>query len=427
VRRAFLEVGELLGTLGTFLEGVELEPLMVVGAAGTLALVTRPQSAPGPSDELLARERRARQALSAAEDELALARAHVGTREERKARRAAAEEELRRSQAQLAEIEALVEEAYADLQAYPVPEYLAEAYAKGSVMVGVAGASGVGKSTWINAIRRMTAKDTLGAKTGVTETTGQPRMYEFNPGQAGVFRTLFRNADGQQTRSAEQEAAVPMASGDRVLLTGPGAGLRGQSAEVLAQRGAGRWEVELTDGQHVVVEIQDVAGVLADCVIWDLPGVGTPSHPAEDYIRQMGIRHFDIVLIMTSSRFTKEELRLVDELRDWQVPFFLVRTQVDVSVQAEIDEEEEYQGVELGERSRKAIEVRTIASIKEFFAKEFGLQDVYCISARPKFRSRFEFLQLERDMEATIKRQRVVKEAARYPLGKMWADWRAGP
>eukprot|EP00971_Amphidinium_carterae_P065322 1294521-Amphidinium_carterae.1 len=40
----------------------------------------------------------------------------------------------------------------------------------------------------------------------------------------------------------------------------------------------------------------------------------------------MGIRHFDLVVLMTSTRFTEPEALLLDELLLWGVPYFIVRT-----------------------------------------------------------------------------------------------------
>jgi len=66
--------------------------------------------------------------------------------------------------------------------------------------------------------------------------------------------------------------------------------------------------------------------------IWDLPGAGTADFPQEAYIRNMGLRYFDSVLIVTAGRFTTMETRLREELDAHGVPFFMVRTKVDMDV-----------------------------------------------------------------------------------------------
>jgi len=122
----------------------------------------------------------------------------------------------------------------------------------------------------------------------------------------------------------------------------------------------------------------------------------------------MGIRHFDMVILMSASRFTEAERMLIEELRKWQVPFFLVRNKVDADIEAEIEKYEECEDCDGNldiERSGQ-IEQRTIANIKSYFRLEFELEDIYCISTKLKFRSCFDFPKLERDMEVALKRQR---------------------
>lgn len=66
--------------------------------------------------------------------------------------------------------------------------------------------------------------------------------------------------------------------------------------------------------------------------IWDLPGAGTKNFPQETYIQTMGLRYFDSVLIVTAGRFTEMEIKLQSELETHRVPFFMVRSKVDIDV-----------------------------------------------------------------------------------------------
>merc|ERR1712217_616741 len=134
------------------------------------------------------------------------------------------------------------------------------------------------------------------------------------------------------------------------------------------------------------------------------------------YLSRMGIRHFDLVVLLTASRFTEAELMLMEELRCWKVPYFLVRSKIDFDIEAEIEDRGEE--CSIGEDAAVQIEEQTIASIKDFFRSTHGQEEIYCISARPKFRSRFDFLKLESDMQEAIKAQRVVEESALNPLAQ---------
>jgi len=66
--------------------------------------------------------------------------------------------------------------------------------------------------------------------------------------------------------------------------------------------------------------------------LWDLPGSGTEAVPSETYVQDMGLRYFDKVLIATAHRFTSTEVTLREELERHGVPYFMVRTKVDIDV-----------------------------------------------------------------------------------------------
>jgi len=360
-------------------------------------------NAPGPSELLIAREKRARIALKKAQSE------PWGSNQTK----------AQQAEKELAEVEGLLQRDYADLDRYPVPGFLDASYGTGAINLAVTGGSGVGKSSFINALRRLSARDPAAARTGFNETTFEPEKFTFSPGRTGVFRKAF---DGV-TRilqaaglSDSEELENPIRNGDRLMLQGLAGDLDGQSAEVVD---AGRWShddirVRLDDGREIKVDPSNVVSVLADCVLWDLPGVGTSSFPQATYLARMGIRHFDLVVLLTATRFTEAELMLMEELRRWKVPYFLARSKIDADIEAEIEDEEE--DCHIGDPDAQGIEERVVTSVKEFFSRSYGQAEIYCISARPKHRRRFDFLRLEADMQDAIRAQRVVETQELNPL-----------
>jgi len=378
-----------------------LEPVLL--GATVVAFLGRPRSAPGPSESLVVRAERFRREVAAARERLAQA-----TPEEA----GAARESLQEALTNLQKVEDELRAANLEAENYPVPEFLKSAYSMGKVMIGVTGASGVGKSSLINAVRRMRPKDAGAAQTGITETTMTPEMFSF-PQRRGIFRrTLSRLLDrGRGVTSllaGGEPQDEPIQVGDRVLLRDFGGGLSGQVAEVVAAIGPSSWDVRIGDGQMVKANRDQLTGVLAECVIWDLPGVGTPNYPQATYIQEMGIRYFDVVVLMTATRFTEAELMLVKELRRWEVPFFLVRNKTDADVQSEIEEEEDMEDGPLSEKRKSEVEVETIETIKEYFRNELNLDTVYCISTKRKLLGQYDFQKFERDVEQAIKSQRSV-------------------
>uniref|UniRef100_A0A7S1R1W1 IRG-type G domain-containing protein n=1 Tax=Alexandrium catenella TaxID=2925 RepID=A0A7S1R1W1_ALECA len=181
------------------------------------------------------------------------------------------------------------------------------------------------------------------------------------------------------------------------------------AAEIVALKGRSSWDVRLGDGRVVTVDRSMLKGVSSACVFWDLPGVGTPNYPQATYVREMGIRYFDVVVLLTSTRFTEAELMLVKELRSWQVPFFLVRNKTDVDVQAEIEAEEDEEGTDLSKERREEVESETLQTIRDYFKAEFGLDRVYCISSRIRLADRFDFRMLERDLEEGMSQEDLCK------------------
>mmetsp|Transcript_86813 Transcript_86813/g.230671 ORF Transcript_86813/g.230671 Transcript_86813/m.230671 type:complete len:291 (-) Transcript_86813:141-1013(-) len=69
--------------------------------------------------------------------------------------------------------------------------------------------------------------------------------------------------------------------------------------------------------------------------IWDMEGASTTctsDNMAEGYIRRVGLRYFDVVLVLSARRFTEIECEIVKELSLQQIPHFFVRTKLDVDI-----------------------------------------------------------------------------------------------
>jgi len=107
--------------------------------------------------------------------------------------------------------------------------------------------------------------------------------------------------------------------------------------------------------------------------IWDLPGAGTEKFPLEGYTRNMGLRYFDSVLIVSAARSTETEIALRKELEHHGVPFLMVRTKVDIDIWNNLKD------------SDKTIsEDATLESIREDLKQQHGTlkQEPYLVSSR---------------------------------------------
>jgi uncharacterized protein (DUF697 family) len=63
-------------------------------------------------------------------------------------------------------------------------------------------------------------------------------------------------------------------------------------------------------------------------VFWDLPGVGTPNFPRDEYFNKVQIDRFDYFVLITSDRFREDDLWLATELRDKRKLYYFLRNKV---------------------------------------------------------------------------------------------------
>jgi len=106
----------------------------------------------------------------------------------------------------------------------------------------------------------------------------------------------------------------------------------------------------------------------------------------------------------TATRFTEADVMLIDELRRWKVPFFLVRSKIDMDIESAVELEEAFREEGIDIHGCRRIGEDTISVIKQHAAKMYK-EKVYCISSKPRFRDMYDFLTLEADMQESIKVQ----------------------
>jgi len=76
-------------------------------------------------------------------------------------------------------------------------------------------------------------------------------------------------------------------------------------------------------------------------LIWDLPGGGTKLFPEATYVRDMGLRYFDCVLVLSYGRIREVEVRIMENLVHFNVPCYPIRNKVDQDIQNNDDDLEE--------------------------------------------------------------------------------------
>ncbi|XP_076994391.1 interferon-gamma-inducible GTPase 10-like [Tamandua tetradactyla] len=68
---------------------------------------------------------------------------------------------------------------------------------------------------------------------------------------------------------------------------------------------------------------------------WDLPGMGSTNFPPQTYVEQMKFFEYDFFIIISATRFKKNDLYLVEEIKKMQKNFYFVRTKVDSDLENE--------------------------------------------------------------------------------------------
>ncbi|GAB5372731.1 hypothetical protein AAMO2058_001690000 [Amorphochlora amoebiformis] len=136
----------------------------------------------------------------------------------------------------------------------------------------------------------------------------------------------------------------------------------------------------------------------AELKLWDLPGAGTPRFPLKGYIRDMGIRFFDLVVVVASQRYTETDLKLMEELAEHGVPYFAVRSKIDVEIRN-------------GQSDNGATPAQTLELIRNDIQRNSGLpyDRVFLLSSR--YQDEYDFPAFVEAVQTQLQRALDVKLA----------------
>ncbi|CAO3623074.1 unnamed protein product [Mucor hiemalis] len=73
--------------------------------------------------------------------------------------------------------------------------------------------------------------------------------------------------------------------------------------------------------------------VLHTLYLWDLPGIGTPRHPSNDYFENYCLGAFDAILIVFHDRLMASDVDIARRARKYDVPIFFVKNKADLSIE----------------------------------------------------------------------------------------------
>jgi len=141
--------------------------------------------------------------------------------------------------------------------------------------------------------------------------------------------------------------------------------------------------------------------------LWDLPGSGTAAVPSDTYVQDMGLRYFDRVLICTAGRFTETEIKLREEMQQHTIPFFMVRTKVDIDAMNNREDNGQTENA-------------TVQQIRDDLSKNHGVDEAYLISSRDP--ESYDMPKLLKELFPGMKRGLDPNASSFVPMAPSWNE-----
>lgn len=88
----------------------------------------------------------------------------------------------------------------------------------------------------------------------------------------------------------------------------------------------GSAEVGVTETTHTVKKYPHPRH--NNLVLWDLPGVGTPSFNRENFFNKVNVNYYDFVILLTADRFRDDDIWLARELDAQKKVFYFARNKI---------------------------------------------------------------------------------------------------
>ncbi|XP_034015556.1 interferon-inducible GTPase 5-like [Thalassophryne amazonica] len=130
-------------------------------------------------------------------------------------------------------------------------------------------------------------------------------------------------------------------------------------------------------------------------ILWDMPGIGSMTFQANEYLKKVNFEIFDFFVIISADRFREHDMKLALEIQKMNKKFYFVRSKIDHSLRDARDDEKDFN------------KQRTLSKIRENCVQNlqklgFQAPQVFLVSSRRLHLHDFSLLHetLERELPA---------------------------
>ena len=170
------------------------------------------------------------------------------------------------------------------------------------------------------------------------------------------------------------------------------------------------------EGDGTLVPTRFPLAALGQVSLWDLPGQGTSKIPSVTYLRNMGLKYFDAVGIVTDGRWSQGDDSLLAAVHSAGVRCFVIRSKVDLAVDA-------------GQEDQGWNVAQTLSHVRQQLQDQTGLKPhrIHLLTSRKRFWKDFGsvdafYEHLKKDVEASLRDEAVEEMFDQEPKDGMDGD-----
>ncbi|XP_034374389.1 interferon-inducible GTPase 1-like [Arvicanthis niloticus] len=208
---------------------------------------------------------------------------------------------------------------------------------------------------------------------------------KFNTGNKTIPQEIIASIELSMTKGNIQEANSAISDALKEIDNKPlnvaiiGESGSGKSSFINALGGIGHEENGLANTGVVETTMERYPYKhpnMPNVVFWDLPGIGTTEFPTSTYLEKMKFYEYDFFIIISATRFKKNDIDLAKAISMMKKEFYFVRTKVD----SDLRNEEEFKPQTFDRE--KVLQAIRLNCVKHFQENDIAEPPIFLISNR---------------------------------------------